>query len=70
MTLTSNPVLLLLAMHGIWLVICLIIKMFDFVLSIILAKLPNDEIVNMYLCGAIAINVIYAAIMILHIIKQ
>lgn len=66
----SSPVLTLLAAHIVWLIICLIIKMFDYVLSLFLAKLPSDEIVYMYLNGAIVLNVVYAAIMILRMIKQ
>lgn len=70
MTLASSPVLMLLAIHGIWLVICLIFRMFDFMLRLVLLKPSNDEILHMYLSGALIINVVYAMIMILHMVKQ
>ena len=70
----SNPavanVLLLLAINVAWLIICLFIKMIDYVLSLYLAKLPSKRIGYLYLDGGIVINVVYSIVMILTMIKQ
>ena len=70
----SNPlvanVLLLLTINTAWLIICLFIKMIDYVLSLYLAKSPSERISYLYLDGGTVINVIYSIVMILTMIKQ
>lgn len=63
-------VLLLLAINAAWLIICLFIKMIDYILSLYLAKLPSKRIGYLYLDGVTVINVIYSIVMILTMIKQ
>lgn len=63
-------VLLLLAINAAWLIICLFIKMIDYVLSLFLAKLPSERIGYLYLDGGIVINVVYSAVILLTMIKQ
>ena len=63
-------VLLLLAINVAWLIICLFIKMIDYVLSLYLAKLPSKRIGYLYLDGGTVINVVYSIVMILTMIKQ
>ena len=62
--------LLLLATQEIWLIICLVIKIFDIALSIFLTKLPNERIGNLYFSGAIVINIVYALITLRNIITR
>lgn len=63
-------VLLFLAINAAWLIICLFIKMIDYVLSLYLAKSPSKRIGYLYLDGGTVINVIYSIVMILTMIKQ
>lgn len=63
-------VLLFLAINVAWLIICLFIKMIDYVLSLYLAKLPSKRIGYLYLDGGTVINVVYSIVMILTMIKQ
>ena len=63
-------VLLLLAINGAWLIICLFIKMVDMVVSMLTPKMPSERIGYLYLDGGIVINVVYSIVMILTMIKQ
>ena len=63
-------VVILLAINGAWLIICLFIKMIDMVVSMLTLKMPSERIGYLYLDGGIVINVVYSMVMLLTMIKQ
>lgn len=65
-----SKVLILLAINGVWLIICLFIKMIDMVVSMLTLKMPSERIGYLYLDGGIVINVVYSMVMLLTMIKR
>lgn len=63
-------VLILLAINGAWLIICLFIKMIDMVVSMLTLKMPSERIGYLYLDGGIVINVVYSMVMLLTMIER
>lgn len=63
-------ILILLALHGAWLIICLFIALIDRATSMVTLKSPNERIGYLYFDVAIAINVIYSIVTLYTAIRR